>query len=343
MFNPNKKTNILAGVLFSALVLLVVTPIIASGAGAANYTPLAPIGDTVAGPANATTLATYLTGIYKVGVALAAVLAVLMIVWGGFTYLSTDAIGNKNEGKEYISNALLGLVLAIGSYVIVYTISPNLVDIGLSFQPVGSALDQGSYQRDQSLFYRAERVANNNTVDRIAAQGRSCEGMVGSARENCLAIWQGSSSGTSKAIAAATLLDSRGTNPTAQAEANQVQAQMNQAYQNAIDELNQRNDDSAEASRLENQRSIQNWYLDNLRSSGPLGANASVYNLDDLIAQKAQITNHTGELYEELSQTGDGTSQALLLQQSKLLEDRVALKIKSICLRYPGSPKCTNI
>src|SRR3989344_3112825 len=49
------------------------------------------------------TLGRYINSLYKLAVAGASVLAVLMILIGGFTYVSTDAIGNKEEGKSQIN------------------------------------------------------------------------------------------------------------------------------------------------------------------------------------------------------------------------------------------------
>jgi hypothetical protein len=49
-----------------------------------------------------------------------------MIVIGAITYLSTDAFSGKTEGKEIMLNAVLGLVIALGAWVILNTINPNL-------------------------------------------------------------------------------------------------------------------------------------------------------------------------------------------------------------------------
>ncbi|MSU55484.1 MAG: hypothetical protein EXS46_03030 [Candidatus Taylorbacteria bacterium] len=109
-----------------------------------GYIPLAPISpnDTAVNCADGdgkivkcTNLKIYLTGMFKVGVAAAGILAFLMIVWGGFTYLSTDAITGKEEGKERIQRALGGLILALASYIILYTINPQLVNLDLDFGP----------------------------------------------------------------------------------------------------------------------------------------------------------------------------------------------------------------
>lgn len=61
----------------------------------------------------------------------AAVLALLMIVVGGVQYMV--AAGNtsgQGAAKKRISDALLGLVLALASVLILYTINPDLTRIG---------------------------------------------------------------------------------------------------------------------------------------------------------------------------------------------------------------------
>lgn len=127
-----------------------------------EYVPLAPIEGTTNGPCSTsnpsdpnckTNLGTYLTGMFKVGVAGAGVLAFLMIVWGGFTYLSTDAITGKEEGKAYIERAIGGLILALTSFIILNTINPDLVELDLTFggpaNPAGdiAAPSEESYEK----------------------------------------------------------------------------------------------------------------------------------------------------------------------------------------------------
>ena len=58
-------------------------------------------------------------------------MAVIMIVIGGIEYLSTDSMFGKEGGKEKIKNAVWGLILAIGAYAILNTISPRLVNFSL--------------------------------------------------------------------------------------------------------------------------------------------------------------------------------------------------------------------
>ncbi len=81
-------------------------------------------------------LGNYINLMLKVIIGIAGVLAVVMIVIGGIQYMSTDAFSGKEEGKSRITNALLGLVLLAGSFMILNTINPNLVNFHLKIDSV---------------------------------------------------------------------------------------------------------------------------------------------------------------------------------------------------------------
>src|SRR3989344_856527 len=97
-----------------------------------DYVPLAPLPNITDLGKTTTSLPTYLTGIYKLGIGAAGVLAVLMLVWGGFQYMTTEAVSGKSESKGVIMNVVWGLATVLASYVLLYTINPRLVDIGLA-------------------------------------------------------------------------------------------------------------------------------------------------------------------------------------------------------------------
>jgi len=69
----------------------------------------------------------YFENIYDLGLGIAGVLAVLMIVIAGVKYMTTEAVGSKQDAKEQIQAALLGLLLALASYLILQTIDEGLV------------------------------------------------------------------------------------------------------------------------------------------------------------------------------------------------------------------------
>lgn len=77
---------------------------------------------------NNETLAKYIGGIYKFFVGIAGILAVFMIVIGGVQWLFSGGNASKiTSAKETIIGAIVGLLLAVGSYTILYTINPKLV------------------------------------------------------------------------------------------------------------------------------------------------------------------------------------------------------------------------
>ena len=77
-----------------------------------------------------TSLGGYLSNIYALGIGLAGVLAVLMIVIGGIQYIGSGmSPSGKSDAKDRITNAVLGLLLALLSWLILNTIDPNLVSL----------------------------------------------------------------------------------------------------------------------------------------------------------------------------------------------------------------------
>ncbi len=83
-------------------------------------------------PDNITSLGCYMNKIIRLIIGICGMLAVLMLVIAGIQYMSTDAISGKEHAKERILNAVLGLILALGSYAILNTISSSLVRQNIS-------------------------------------------------------------------------------------------------------------------------------------------------------------------------------------------------------------------
>lgn len=73
-------------------------------------------------------LANYIMAIYDYALYLAGILAVIMIMIGGFQWVSAGGNESKiGEAKERIVGAIIGLVIALGSFLLLNTINPNLV------------------------------------------------------------------------------------------------------------------------------------------------------------------------------------------------------------------------
>lgn len=74
-------------------------------------------------------LGQYIVGIFRWALLVAGVVAVILMMAGGFLYMTAG--GNKqrvDQGKERILHALWGLLLLLGSYTILYIINPGLVE-----------------------------------------------------------------------------------------------------------------------------------------------------------------------------------------------------------------------
>jgi|GEM_PF-1946589 len=72
-------------------------------------------------------IAVYLAGVFKFGVAAAAVLAVIMIMVGGFRWIIAGGGPQVAEAKKMISNAVIGLFIAFGTYTVLELVNPDLI------------------------------------------------------------------------------------------------------------------------------------------------------------------------------------------------------------------------
>ncbi|MBI3290993.1 hypothetical protein HYZ76_01790 [Candidatus Falkowbacteria bacterium] len=72
----------------------------------------------------------YVAALYRYGVGLAAGLSVIMIMAGGFLWLSSGGSPDRvNKAKDFIISALAGLMLAMFSFIILYTVNPRLTSL----------------------------------------------------------------------------------------------------------------------------------------------------------------------------------------------------------------------
>lgn len=78
-------------------------------------------------PDQSSSIQNYIIRFYQFGVGIAGVLAVGMIVAGSIYYSISGAVDKKNEGKAMIIDAIWGVALLLGSYLILRTINPQLI------------------------------------------------------------------------------------------------------------------------------------------------------------------------------------------------------------------------
>ncbi len=74
-------------------------------------------------------LAQYIAAVQRYAVGLAVVAAIIMVVYGGFLYLLGASIQDVSTGKKIIADALIGMLIALGGYFILYTVNPNVLTL----------------------------------------------------------------------------------------------------------------------------------------------------------------------------------------------------------------------
>ncbi|MCK4635704.1 MAG: hypothetical protein KAT32_02475 [Candidatus Moranbacteria bacterium] len=112
----------------------------------------------------------YISKLYIVALSAIGIASLLMLTIGGFFYLSSA--GNQstaNTAKKIITDALLGLAVAFISYVILYTINPDILSGKLDTSAV--RVDNDSWtEKDQKKFdegLEASERLDNTDWDKI--------------------------------------------------------------------------------------------------------------------------------------------------------------------------------
>ncbi len=73
-------------------------------------------------------LAEYIAGVYKYAVSIVSIIAIVMIMVGGLRWMTAGGNASAiSSAKETISGAVIGLLLVLGSYTVLYTVNPDLV------------------------------------------------------------------------------------------------------------------------------------------------------------------------------------------------------------------------
>lgn len=116
----NKNKNKL---LFLAILFFFLIPILTLAAGSFEYVPM----ESIPIFGKSSDFCTYLNLIYKFGIATVSICAMFMLIIGGFMY-ATSAGNNASMGKakEVVTDALIGLILAMTGWLILNIIDPYL-------------------------------------------------------------------------------------------------------------------------------------------------------------------------------------------------------------------------
>ena len=77
----------------------------------------------------------YLDIVINLFIGICAVLAVIMIVVGGIEYMTSELVSSKEHGKGQMTQAVLGLILALGAWLILNQLNPKLLELCLDKLP----------------------------------------------------------------------------------------------------------------------------------------------------------------------------------------------------------------
>lgn len=153
----------------------------AAGSSAESYTPLAPLpciagnGITCSGGngavQNTVNFETYVQNMINLLIALSAVAAVVMIVWGGIEYMTTSSISGKGAGLDKVRHAIYGLLLVLCSFLILQTIDPRLTAIPTTLVPKITLSANLTADATGLLFSDAATDANTTHLTNAAGAG----------------------------------------------------------------------------------------------------------------------------------------------------------------------------
>jgi hypothetical protein len=136
--------------------LLVPAAIALAADGVTSYIPLVSLpGLFTAG--TATNPVEIIKGIYGLAIGIGSVIATVMIIYAGFEYMYVESIMGKSAAKERIMNAFWGLLVILGSYILLRTINPSLVEFNITL-PEGTkklgaliAADKAALRREKAI------------------------------------------------------------------------------------------------------------------------------------------------------------------------------------------------
>lgn len=125
--------------------------------------------------------AVFFNNLYLFCIGLAVILAIGMIIWGGFEYALSEAITSKTAGRQRIQHALFGLLLVLSPALVFYIINPAILNLNVNFPPLDTKT--GTYvPPPPGIQSNSENRCNGTDCSGVAAE---CNG-----RPDTVAIYQ---------------------------------------------------------------------------------------------------------------------------------------------------------
>lgn len=118
-----------------------------------NYVPLTGIPGV--DPNENLTLVSYLNALYILTITIGALFGVIKIAYAGVKYAMSDIVTDKEKAKKDIIGVLLGLGILLATYVVLYTINPDLTKLNI--------LENAQSPQTQTLPSQTVSTGGNNT------------------------------------------------------------------------------------------------------------------------------------------------------------------------------------
>ncbi len=94
----------------------------------------------------------FINFVFEIGIGIGGVLGVVMLVIYGFQYATNEqSVGKFTEIQKRVTSVMLGLLLLLGTFVLLRTINPDLLLVDPRISGVGFELDVGKLSLDQSV------------------------------------------------------------------------------------------------------------------------------------------------------------------------------------------------
>lgn len=141
-----------------------------------TYTPLVslPLGEDGA-DLKEWTLSTYLSGMLRLIIALGGAVAILMAIVGGVQYVASGiAPSAKQDAKNRITDAFIGLAIILTAYLLLNTISPDFVNFKLSLPKIAGTSGEEPEVTADSIF-----LQKSDKCTEVCEAGHSCMSFIG--------------------------------------------------------------------------------------------------------------------------------------------------------------------
>lgn len=141
---------------------------------AQEYVPLTAIPGTT----DTTSFTGFLNAAFRLGIAAASLLAVVVIAYSGLVYMTSDIVESKSAAVGRITDALWGLALILFSVIILRVINPDILKFNFKMTPIPARQQQqvSPFTPDQEKTIKKLEEECNPARNEVLTIGRNKDG-----------------------------------------------------------------------------------------------------------------------------------------------------------------------